>query len=278
MAHFCENCGTSLSEGAKFCSSCGTQTGDTSRAAEPHGSTRAARATVAAKPGMSSAMKILLTLFGIFVFVVMLGVGGVFYAGYRVHKKAQELSKTATDPNALLNEIAKTLPGSGASALPNAGSQPTQPTGAAQQDEAPIKLEARHITKEDGQCALFTKEELAQVLGDTFTHADADATGCTYKGDAPRQWVRTEISWTGGRKEVGQIRESYQSLSRTMPKQNIPQQPFPGVGDEAFVNLWNSVHARKGNVGVAIDLRYYHDSESLTKQIVNAALDRVSGT
>ncbi len=231
---------------------------------------------------MSSAMKILLTLFGIFVFVVLLGVGGLFYAGYRVHQKAHEVSQIAADPSTLLNELAKTLPNSGANSLPNPGGQtpgnPPQPNSAAQQDTAPIKLEVRHINKQDGQCALFTKEELTQVLGDTFTHADADDTGCTYKGDAPRQWVRTEIVWRGGRKMVGSVKDAYEFLLKRQPAKSIPQQPFPGVGDEAFLSFINVVKARKGDVGVTIDLRYYHDSEDLTKQISNAALGRVAGT
>jgi len=220
-------------------------------------------------------------LFGIFVFVVLLGVGGIIYFGYRVHQKAQEVSPIAADPGTLLNELAKTLPNSVANSLPNPGGlapNPSQPTSPAQPDPAAVKLEARHINKEDGQCALFTKEELTKVLGDTFTHADADATGCTYKGDAPRQWVRTEVLWKGGRKMVGDVKNSYEFFAKRQDPKSVPQQPFPGVGDEAFVNLFNVVRARKADVGVTIDLRYYHDSEDLTKHISNAALGRVAGT
>jgi len=276
---FCRNCGTSLNEATKFCGACGAPSGDGSPAVA-RDSNPAAGAP--AKPGMSSAMKILLTLFGIFVFVVLLGVGGLFYAGYRVHQKVQEVSQTSADPDTLLKQLSKTLPNSVANSLPNPAGQtpanPSQPASAAQQDPVPIKLEARHINKQDGQCALFTKEELTQVLGDTFTHADADDTGCTYKGDAPRQWVRTEISWRGGRKLVGNVKDAYEFLLKRQPAKSIPQQPFPGVGDEAFVNFINVVTARKGDVGVTVDLRYYHDSEDLTKQISNAALGRVAGT
>jgi hypothetical protein len=270
---FCRSRGISLNEGTKFYSSCGAPMG---------GSTPATGATAPAKPRMSSAMKILLAVFGIFVFVGLLGVSGIFYAGYRVHQKAQEVSQMAGDPDALLSELAKTLPNSGANSLPNlsrkASDNSSQLITAAQPDAAPVKLAARHLAEKDGQCALFTKEELAQVLGDRFTHADADSAGCTYKGDAPRQFVRTEILWRGGRKMVGDVRGSYEFFAKRQDPKSVPQQPFPGVGDEAFVNLWNVVRARKADVGVTIDLRFYHDSEALTKQIVNAALDRVAGT
>jgi len=244
-----------------------------------NGSIPAPGASEAAKPASSPALKILLVAVSVLVFVALLGVGAIVYVGYRVHKKVQEVSQVAADPTALLSEIAKNLPNSGANSLPNlaglsAGTSP-QP---AQQNPTPIKLEARHITEKDGQCALFTKEELTQVLGDAFTHADADATGCTYKGDAPRQFVRTEILWKGGRKMVGDVKSAYEFLAKRQDPKSIPQQPFPGVGDEAFVNLFNVVRARKADVGLTIDLRYYHDSDDLTKQIVIAAFDRVAGT
>lgn len=230
---FCRNCGTSLNEATKFCGSCGAPTGDGPVSA--NNSNPAAGTSAAAKPGMSSAMKILLTLFGIFVFVVLLGVGGLFYAGYRVHQKAQEVtSQMAADPSTLLNELAKTLPGSVANSLPNPAGQtpasPSQPGSAAQQDPAPIKLGARHINKQDGQCALFTKDELTQLLGDTFTHADADDTGCTYKGDAPRQWVRTEIVWRGGRKMVGNVKDAYEFLLKGSLRRVFRSNRFPASG------------------------------------------------
>jgi hypothetical protein len=46
-----------------------------------------------------------------------------------------------------------------------------------------------------------------------------------------------------------------------MPKANIPIQPYPGVCDEASVNLWNVVTARNGNLGIVMDLRYCQNSD-----------------
>ncbi|HEY6372511.1 MAG TPA: hypothetical protein VIX37_18180 [Candidatus Sulfotelmatobacter sp.] len=48
-----------------------------------------------------------------------------------------------------------------------------------------------------------------------------------------------------------------------MPKASIPIRPYPGVGDEAWVNLWNVLTACKGQAGVVMELRYYHDSDEL---------------
>jgi hypothetical protein len=141
------------------------------------------------------------------------------------------------------------------------------------------------VTPEDGQCALFTTEEFSRMLDTTLTHADADATGCTYLGDAPRLWVRTEATWTGGRKLTKAKSDTYKSLRQSMVNQHysradvdahvFPMMPLAGVGDEAWVNLWNVVTARKGDVGVTMDLRYYHDSEELTRTLTNTALSRL---
>jgi hypothetical protein len=279
---FCGNCGTALNGGTTFCSSCGALTAKASQAGVLDDRTTGSGVTAVRKAGMTPAVKIVLGLLCAFLLVALLGVGAIFYSGYRIHQKAQEVSQIAADGSMLLHQIAKALPDSGANTLPSPGGQASgsssQPSGANQRDAAPPKLDTRHITEKDGQCAVFTKEELTQVLGDTFTHADADATGCTYKGDAPRQWVRTEILWAGGKAALLQRKEAYADLARNMPKANIPIQPYPNAGDEAFVNLWNCVQARKGNVAVTVDLRYYHDNDSITRMLVNAAVDRVAGT
>ena len=54
--------------------------------------------------------------------------------------------------------------------------------------------------------------------------------------------------------------------------------PYPGIGDEAWVDLINIVTARKADVGITMDLRYYRDSENLTKMLTNAALARLGAT
>ena len=36
--------------------------------------------------------------------------------------------------------------------------------------------------------------------------------------------------------------------------------------------LWSVVTARKGDAGINLDLRYYHDSDDTTKMLANQAL------
>jgi hypothetical protein len=210
---------------------------------------------------------ILLVLASFFV-LACLGVGGAIYLSYREDRKADGVTQTLSDPKTLANAGPTTIQTS-VHLIPASGT-------AAQAPATPV-LEYRHVTLQEGQCALFTKEELSQVLGTNFTHADADATGCTYKGDAPREWVRTEALWKGGRKLVEDKRTAYNDLSHIMPTANVPIQPYLGVGDEAWVNLWNVVTACKGDVGIVLDLRYYHHPDDKTKMLANQALSRLAG-
>ena len=237
---FCENCGAQLSPSGKFCASCGKPVVKAVEVLFP--------APDAAQPGRKSGRfrKFILRTAAILAILVCLGAAAAYYFSHRV------VPKTIAAVQDLPVTVADTPP-------PSTGFDAD-----------------RIVTSEEGQCALFTKEELTRVLGTTFTHADADATGCTYRGDAPREWVRTEALWKGGRKPVQDKKTAYQQLSHSMPKSNIPIQPYSGVGDEAWVNLWNVVTACKGNSGVTIDLRFYHDSDELTKTTVNTALSRLS--
>ncbi len=78
-------------------------------------------------------------------------------------------------------------------------------------------------------------------------------------------------------KDGGRCQEFLSILCPTAGPKNCAATAIPWVGDDAFVNLFHVVRAGKGNFGITIDLRYYHDSETLTKLIANTALDRVAG-
>lgn len=88
-----------------------------------------------------------------------------------------------------------------------------------------------------------------------------------------------------GRKLVKAKSDTYMGLRQSMVNQHyskadidshiFPMQPYPGVGDAAWVNLWNVVTARKGDPGITMDLRCYHDSDELTKMLASTALSRL---
>ncbi len=261
---YCENCGTQLSDTAKFCSSCGKAVGSALASPLPSPRKRSDPAT-----------KMIL---GAVALLVLLGGGVMFYFSHGTGKNTGQVTQSPSD----VAIVANALQSAGQQATQSA--EPQAPTVAA----TTARLdENKTVTAADGQCALFTKEELTRVLGTNFTHSDVDATGCTFKGDAPREFVRTEALWKGGRALVKLKSDAYAGLHQSMVNQHytkaeieahaFPIVPFPGIGDEAWVNLINVVTARKGDVGITMDLRYYRDSEDVTKMLVNAALARLGG-
>jgi hypothetical protein len=261
---YCENCGIQLPDTAKFCGSCGKGVGSGLAAASPVASKRSDPATK--------------LIFGAVALLVLLGGGVMFYFSHRTGNNAEQAAQSLPDVAAVAN------------ALQSAVQQATQSTGSQAPPVAATTArldDNKTVTAADGQCALFTKEELTRVLGTNFTHVDADATGCVYKGDAPREFVRTEALWKGGRDLVKLKSDTYENARQSMINQHytkaeidahsFPVVQYPGIGDEAWVNLINIVTARKDDVGITMDLRYYRDSDDLTKMFVNTALARLGG-
>jgi len=221
-------------------------------------------------------------------FLVLLGAGAFFYFSHRAGPKAEDVTQQISpDLNAVLNSLPTSAsqppaaPPGASTTAPTAAPTPAAPMGAAALDQNKI------VTPEQGQCALFSKEELTRALGTNFTHSEADATGCVYKGDAPREFVRTDAYWKGGRELVKLKTDTYAALHQSMINQKytkaeiathlFPISPYKGAGDDAWVDLINIVTARKGDVGIVMDLRYYRDSDDLTRSFVNIALSRLGG-
>ena len=279
---FCENCGAQLSNTGKFCSSCGKGVGENVTTAFSQPSRRSPIAKLA---------------FGGVALLLLLAVG-IIYVSHRANQMDKDLAQGLPEVGAIVKKLQSEgsqdsrAPKANAgatdlspvmNALQSPASQPGAPSPASQTRTATLD-ENKTVTPGQGQCALFGKEELTRVLGTNFTHADSDATGCTYKGDAPREFVRTEALWKGGGKLVKDKSDALADMRHSMvnlhyskaeiASHSFPITPYPGVGDEAFVNMWNTVSARKGDVGITMDLRFYPD-EDTTKLLLNAALSRL---
>lgn len=295
---FCQNCGTQLSDAAKFCSSCGTAAGTVVASALPD-------------PSKTSSPTSKLTLAGV-AFLVLLAVGVGLYFFHRVSSKPEDVTQGIPDVSPILKALDSPASQSSAAspvAPKSAAGAPGTPdlnavvnalqtlraqspaasaAPAASPKAAPVLDQNKIVTPDQGQCALFTKEELTQVLGDPFTHADADATGCVYKGDGRGQYVRTEVVWNGGHKLLKDKADSLAFQRQSMVNLHYSKteidshefpagKPYPGVGDEGWINMWPVVTGRMGDVGVSIDLRAYPSSDDINRMMVNTALSRLTG-
>jgi hypothetical protein len=102
MAGFCGSCGSPVAAGVRFCAKCGAAI--PGAAVQPPAAPPPAVAPpvsmsppVSAQPpapqGSSSALKIVLIVVAVFVFLMMVAAGGCFYIAYRVKQKAHEFSR-----------------------------------------------------------------------------------------------------------------------------------------------------------------------------------------
>jgi hypothetical protein len=102
MAGFCGSCGSPIAAGVRFCAKCGVAT--PGAAVQPAVATPpvsappvSAGAPISPQPvasqGSSSALKIVLIVVAVFVFLMLLAAGGCFYIAYRVKQKAHEFSR-----------------------------------------------------------------------------------------------------------------------------------------------------------------------------------------
>ncbi len=106
MAGFCVQCGNPVGPGVKFCAKCGTAVaGGVPAGAAPSPAPVSVSATPNAVPvgaaptapaasqGGSTAVKIILIVLAVFVFLMLLAAGSCFYVAYRVKKRAHEFTQ-----------------------------------------------------------------------------------------------------------------------------------------------------------------------------------------
>ena len=138
-----------------------------------------------------------------------------------------------------------------------------------------VSLQAKHVTEKDGPCALFTKEELSQILGSNLTEITSDSSGCNYKGPGRGEWVRYEIAWKGGHEAIQSRRLAYQELKKRLAPENMPLQSVPNLGDEAYLTLTGILQVRRGDRAVLFNLMFFQDSPERMKVLVDAAFARL---
>ena len=169
MAGFCTKCGSPVGDDVRFCIQCGTPVAQPPTAAQgpapaaPAG-VQAAGAAPGAAPAKSgsAAVKIIVGLLAFFALVTLLGIGSCVYVGYRVRKRARELSQTYH-----LDTTQSATSGRAAS--------------------------ARDV------CSLVTKEEVGEALGTTMSEASGGTSNCQYTSSAGNnQALDVHVTWQGG--------------------------------------------------------------------------------
>jgi len=234
------------------------------------------RASFSASAGASSTNTKRWTRFmqlaGSFLLGVLLSASLCVYFVYReVRVAEQKLTAQLTQRAA--------LPGLPPTALPKPVPDSTNPAStsslAAPRTTA-VFLQPKHVTEKDGPCALFSKEELRQILETDLTEVTSDSTGCNYKGPGRGEWVRCEIAWKGGGEALRPRRLAYQELKKRLAPENMPLQFVPNLGDEAYMTLTGTLHVRKGDVAVLFNLMWFQGLPvEKTKLLVDTAFARL---
>jgi zinc-ribbon domain len=93
MAAFCVSCGAPLAEGVKFCSKCGAAVQAAPAAPASAAPTAPPLAGAPSSGGSNTAVKIIIGVLAVFVFLSLVLAGSCFYIGYRVRKRAHEFSQ-----------------------------------------------------------------------------------------------------------------------------------------------------------------------------------------
>src|ERR1700736_2622045 len=89
MATFCVSCGNPLADGARFCNKCG--------AIQPGAQAGAVIPPAPAAPvstGSNTAMKIIIGILALFMFLILVVAGGCAYFAYRVRQKTHEFAQS----------------------------------------------------------------------------------------------------------------------------------------------------------------------------------------
>ena len=230
MAGFCTKCGSPIGDDVRFCLQCGTPA-----APAGIGAAGAAPGAAPAKSG-SAAVKIIVGLLAFFALVTLLGIGSCVYVGYRVRKRARELSQTY------------------------------------HLDTTQSATSRRAATARD-VCSLVTKEEVGEALGTTVSESSGGTSSCQYTLSAGNnQALAVQVTWQGGALAMKFAGMAFKGVAGGVGG----FQPVAGIGDEAYVGpMGSTLMFRKGDVMVNIDLRMVGNNVDAAKVIAQKILARL---
>jgi hypothetical protein len=222
MPRFCTLCGLPIGETQKFCSSCGNPAGASPGAHAQVLSPATSVSTTAGPvvtPGKknSPAMKIILLCLGFFALLAVVGIAGVSYIGYRVHRKAEEIKQAYH-----LDQLAGVHG-------PPAGLAPKPPKA----------------------CSLISKDDIEALTSQSVKNVVDRHTYCDFVTGNADSGVSIEVE--GDAQLSMKVLVGGAGLAGRALGQNVnPVDPVSGIGDEAYY-LGGKMYFRKGDVMVTID-------------------------
>jgi hypothetical protein len=181
-------------------------------------------------------VKIIVVLLAFFALVTILGIGSCLYLGYRVKKRARELSQ------------------------------------AYRYDMTQGATSGRAATARD-VCSLVTKEEVGEALGTTVSEASVGPSNCRYTSSAGNnQALDVSVTWQGG---TMALKFSRMALKGTAGGEEFLQ-PVAGIGDEAYIApMGTTLMFRKGDVLVNLQFHMVANTGDAAKVIAQKIAGRL---
>jgi hypothetical protein len=194
MASFCSGCGFPQGPNVTFCPNCGArqQAAASSAPLLPQSAPQPVPVVAAPRAGMSTGMKVLLTLVVLFMLAGVAGIAGVIYVGHRVKEAVVDKAKA-------YGVELPTEPGRHASSTPVHLPQP---------------------------CDLLSKQEVSTLLGEPIERSETSQEGCLYYGPAglSETLAKTQFSSTmqsaqtpGSNVGASEVATSVEQMVGSMP-------------------------------------------------------------
>lgn len=160
MTKFCTKCGAQVPLEASFCSACGTP------ARPPVEATDAPPGTPARSS--NTALKVVLVVVGLLVVFGAVIVGGLFYAGMRIKRAAEQVEREYG-----VNGRGARLPA------------------------------ARRVDV----CSLLTQEEASSTIGERVLDVTSSGNTCSYTTKTERRRFTVEVRWRNGRSSLAMMKK-----------------------------------------------------------------------
>lgn len=202
------------------------------------GSARSSESSVSGPPKrMSAAMKFFLVALGVLVLLAVVVFAGVGYVGYRVHKKAEEISREYH----------------------------VDETGAHQSPPLPTAL--------PDACSLISKGDIEAIISQPVQSVDSANRYCYFHTGNADSGVSIEVQ-EDAQLSMKMIAGGANLAARAVGLGADQTDRIPGIGDEAYY-IYGKIYFRKGDVMVTVDTTKPLLSRQITVAIAQKASSKM---